>query len=267
MLPFEERRRARIERLQDRAAALQRKGEATTKAGQDALSVIPFGQPILVGHHSEHRDRRYRARACRKLEQGSALVDRAEQLRRRALVAEQNTAIFSDDPTAAEQLADKIARLERRQQIMRDANRAVRRKDTDALAALGFSEAQIAELLTPDFAGRLGFPDYRLKNNQANIRRLKQRLGAVTDLAQRSTTEREIGDVRLVENVEDNRVQLFFPDRPSDEVRTELKRGGWRWSRSDGCWQRHLSNQAIWQAAHLLERLAAAARGSEASHG
>ena len=40
-------------------------GRAKVAAGDKALSVIPFGQPILIGHHSEKRDRNYRRRRPR----------------------------------------------------------------------------------------------------------------------------------------------------------------------------------------------------------
>ena len=35
---------------------------------RDMASIIPFGQPILVGHHSEKRDRNYRGRIHKKFE-------------------------------------------------------------------------------------------------------------------------------------------------------------------------------------------------------
>jgi hypothetical protein len=53
-----ERSEARAERFEDRSA---RKAEASSVAHKTARSIgdgIPFGQPILVGHHSERRHRR-----------------------------------------------------------------------------------------------------------------------------------------------------------------------------------------------------------------
>lgn len=51
------------------------------------------------------------------------------------------------------------------------------------------------------------------------------------------TAEQQVGEVRVVDSVEDNRLQAFFPGKPSDEVRAALKRAGFRWSPSNGCWQ------------------------------
>ena len=41
-------------------------------------SAIPFGQPILVGHHSEGRDRRYRDRIHNTFGKAFATMDKAD---------------------------------------------------------------------------------------------------------------------------------------------------------------------------------------------
>lgn len=111
------------------------------------------------------------------------------------------TPIYSEDPNAATKLAEKIEYLEHMQKLMRDANRAIRKAgvkvkcygydyqvagaDADRvreeLEKIGMnpSAALIARLLQPDFAGRIGYADFELKNNGANIRRLKKRLAAL----------------------------------------------------------------------------------------
>jgi hypothetical protein len=153
--------------------------------------------------------------------------------------------IFSDDPEALEKLTDKLARLKKRHNLMRNANRLVRRENQEGLAELGFSEAQIQKLLTPDLAGRLGFPDYVIAKNSANIRRIKQRLR----ILQKSRTE-EVGEtvtgngVRIVDNVAANRLELFFPVCPSREIRAKLKSNGFRRARTFGVWQRHRGDAA-----------------------
>ena len=44
--------------------------------------------------------------------------------------------------------------------------------------------------------------------------------------------------IKIVNNTALKRVQLFFPDKPSDDVRIDLKAHGWRWSPRNFCWQR-----------------------------
>lgn len=95
-------------------------------------------------------------------------------------------AIKSDDPQAYEKLQAKLAYLEGRSAMMRDANKLVRKNDRAGLAAMGFSEKSIDGLFTKDFAGRLGFPDYDLKNTNAEARRTRQRLEPMWQERQRA---------------------------------------------------------------------------------
>jgi hypothetical protein len=253
---YEQKRQARIARLEARAERLRTAGEASMKAGDQALSIIPFGQPILVGHHSERRDRNYRRRAFAKLDKGRALLSEAEVLERRAKAADENRAIFSDDPAASEKLEARITQLEARQARIVAANKLVRKQDRPGLLDLGFTEAQVEKLFTPDFCGRLGFPNYLLTNNGANIRRLKERLVTTAASQDRVTTETQHGDIRIVENTEDNRLQIFFPGKPDETTRTRLKSRGFRWSPTIGCWQRHLSLGARVDAEWAIQILA-----------
>ena len=62
----------------------QRKADQRLGTARSMASVIPFGQPILVGHHSEGRDRRYRARIDNNFRKAFEEKTRADELRRRA---------------------------------------------------------------------------------------------------------------------------------------------------------------------------------------
>lgn len=254
---YEQKRAARIERLESAAERATDMGHALVNGAREMASVIPFGQPIMIGHHSEGRDRNYRGRIEGKFRKGFAELDKAEYYQRRAEAAANNTAIFSDDPSAAEKLEEKIARLEKRQDLMRDANKALRKAlktgDDSPLLDLGFSEKAIAELKTPDFCGRIGFANYQLTNNSANIRRLKQRLSTVQANANREEREYSIGQFRIVENPSENRVQLFFPKELLPKVKDRLKAHGFRFSWENTCWQRHLSNGAIYEAKEIAK--------------
>lgn len=84
--------------------------------------------------------------------------------------------IRSDDPQAIPKLQAKLAYLEGYSELMRTANKLVRKDDRAGLAAMGFKEKTIDGLFAKDFAGRVGFPDYELKNTNAEARRTRQRL-------------------------------------------------------------------------------------------
>ena len=182
---------------------------------REALERIRPGQSILIGNYSARQERQGLKRIDAYFRTADRAKQKAEYYARRVRAAAENQAIFSDDPEALEKLTDKLARLKKRHNLMRNANRLVRRENQEGLAELGFSEAQIQKLLTPDLAGRLGFPDYVIAKNSANIRRIKQRLRTL----QKSKTE-EVGEtvtgngVRIVDNVTANRLAAILSGLP-----------------------------------------------------
>ena len=98
--------------------------------------------------------------------------------------------ISSDDPEAIDKLRGKVAELAAMQVKMVAANKALRKGDDAALMALGFTSGQITKLKTPDFCGRVGFPDYATTNNSASIRRIRNRIKALEATQDQATTER-----------------------------------------------------------------------------
>jgi uncharacterized protein DUF3560 len=238
MNDFESERAAKAARFRQLAEKHANIATGRHFAARERLEMIPLGQPVPVSHHSRHR------KDLKRLDQ---------HFRRRAAAAESNVIIFSDDPDSTEKLVDKIERLKRRQGVMKRANRLIRKADREGLADLGFSEETITRLFSQDYTGRVGFPNYALTNNSANIRRLEKRLAAIQNAQHDESTEEQFpGDVRLVDNVEANRLQIFFPEIPSEEIRRELKRNGFHWSPTAGAWQRHRSNRATYLAKLIL---------------
>ena len=56
----------------------EKRAKAAIKAGDDAVAGIPFGQPILVGHHSERKHRKAVEKAQRAAERTVEEVDRRD---------------------------------------------------------------------------------------------------------------------------------------------------------------------------------------------
>ena len=252
---YEQKQKARKERLEARAERLAREAQARYKTAHTMAEAIPFGQPILVGHHSEKRDRNYRERIRGNFEKAFELDKQAKEVDGR--VASVGTGgISSDDPDAVTKLREKLAELKAEQVRMVAANKLVRKGDVEALAKM-FGPKIAEQLMQPDFCGRKGFPAYATSNNSANIRRIEERIAHLERAAQRTTKVTELeGDIKVVENAEENRLQIFFPGKPDDATRTELKQRGFRWAPSEGAWQRQLSNGAIWAASCVLRNQA-----------
>lgn len=247
---YQERKQARINRYKELAEKNHAAASTKRKESREMMSAIPMGQPILIGHHSEKRDRNFREKAWNKLGQAVALSEKAEYYEHKAQAAENNHAISSDDPEAIKLLKEKLEKLEKLQEVMKAANKIVRSKKlTDEekiqeMVKLGLSEEGAANALKPDFCGRIGFASYSLQNNNANIKRVKDRIKELEKRASEETTEEEINGVRIVDNVEDNRLQIFFEGIPAEEIRNTLKHNGFRWSRYNGCWQSYRSERA-----------------------
>jgi len=55
-----------------------------------------------------------------------------------------------------------------------------------------------------------------------------------------------IGDVRVLQNTEENRLQLLFPDKPEAEMIATLKSRGFKWSPRNKAWQRQLTPNALY---------------------
>lgn len=168
--------------------------------------------------------------------------------------------ISSDDPQTLAKLEAKLAKLEKHQELMKAANAAIRMKDKEKgdkrLAELGYTPEEIAELRAPDFAGRIGYPAYALQNNNANIRRIRER---VEELKKRQTEPApegwEFDGGRVVVNTDENRLQIIFDGKPDADLRAELKSEGFRWAPSQGAWQRQLTDNAF-RAARRIEQIA-----------
>ena len=67
--------------------------------------------------------------------------------------------------------------------------------------------------------------------------------------------EQSFGGVRVVLNTALNRVQILFPDKPSDDERRVLKSRAFRWAPSVGAWQRQLTRNGVWAAKAAMQDL------------
>lgn len=257
---YEQKIQRRRERLQAASERAQAESDSTLAQARRMADVIPFGQPILVGHHSEGRDRRYRARIHDKMGKGVALADKAEQLQRRA-ESVGTGGISSDDPEAITKLQQQLADAQSSQAAMKAVNAAIRKHRDDkpaqlqALQGLGWSAERAEKMLEPDFAGRVGFPAYALSNNNANIKRIEQRIAELQALRDRADKEEARDGYTYREDTAENRVMFIFEGKPDPAVRDLLKREAFKWSPSREAWVRQLTPNAIAAAARVRRQL------------
>lgn len=166
--------------------------------------------------------------------------------------------VSSDDADAVTKLKGKIDNAERLQAAMIAGNRVVRdKKLTDdqkvaKLVELGLTEARAREALKPDFAGNLGFPAYALTNNNANIRRMKERVEELERKRGQESRSVTVGDITVSDDVEGNRLRLTFPGKPEPGRLRNLKAAGFKWSPKEMAWQRMRGDSAIAAAENAL---------------
>lgn len=262
MNAYEMKIEAKRQRLLERAEKHRHISEASFQRASRIANNIPLGQPILIGHHSERHHRADIARIDNGMRKGIEAEKYAKHLEARAEGLGTH-GISSDDPEAVVKLKEQLVKLEAVQARMKAANSIIHKKPKNEstpeklaeLANIGIDAVRAAMLFKPDFCGRIGFADFELTNNGANMRRIKLRIEQLTKAATREHQEIEYEGFKLVQNTEANRVQIIFPGKPSAEIRQVCKSNGFRWSPSEGAWQRQLNNAGVYAAKCVAEEL------------
>jgi hypothetical protein len=251
MNDYELKQAARRERLEARAAALRAESERRFNASHAIVGQIPMGQPILVGHHSEKRHRAALARSDSHMRKGVEAYKAAQDAEARA-DAVGSGGISSDDPDAVVKLREQLERMEAKHRQMKAVNAAHKAyKAGKANWAAGLNEAEKAHVTSyvPAYSWEPHpIPPYRFQNHSANMRRIKQRLEQLTASAGREQQANvQCAGFIVGDNKDANRIQILFPGKPSEAVRSLLKSHGFHWNRGDCCWQRMYSD-GLWHS-------------------
>lgn len=194
-MTYRERREARAERLRDWAAKREAKSAAAFARTDELRDVIPFGQPILVGHHSERRHRRHLERMHRGMDQAVEHQAVAQRMTGRAdnIEAQLEGAIYSDDPDAIEQLEARLEGLEAERARVKAYNASCRKGAPDTSLLTERERQGLAGMLkyAPIQARAGQFPAYHLSNMTGNIARNRKRLEALKRARARAAREEE----------------------------------------------------------------------------
>ena len=86
---------------------------------------------------------------------------------------------------------------------------------------------------------------YMIPNLQSEKRRILKRIDALkaqSEIIAETTTKDKI---RIDVNKEINRIMVYFPGKPDQEIRTDLKRHGFRWSPKNRAWQSYINDQNL----------------------
>lgn len=229
-----ERLERKLEKRRDWAASRAAKANTAITAAMDMVSVIPMGQPILVGHHSEKGHRALLARSDNKMRQGVEHHDMAQHHESKAegLEAQLDGSIYSDDPDAIEALEVKVAALEAERDRIKAFNASCRKGQPDESL---LDEDQRKDIAVCRKVWNMGpaaqFPSYKLSNLGATIRTAKQRIKQIEARQSRAIRAEAAGGVSIEGG---DYVNVTFAEKPAREVLNDLKTAGFRWG--SGCW-------------------------------
>lgn len=207
-MTWKEKQEMRAERY-NQLAEKAKQQSTDTRARSDAISnMIPFGQPILVGHHSEGRHRRDLERIHNGVRKSIELEEKAEYYRSKADNAANPSFISGDDENAINKLQQKLESL--------------------------YSERE--EIKARIHRG------YELSNLSSNIQQVKKRIEHLEGLKAMPEKVEEINGTTIKIDKEINRVVILFPSKPNEEIRSKLKRNGFRWSPYNKAWQAYINS-------------------------
>lgn len=228
---YERRKADRAEREAERAEQLLLTASAQQR---EAVDMLPdFGQPIIVGHHSERRHRRLLERSDAKMGKAVQAFKDGKRLASKAKNTAAGSEISSDDPHAPAKLRARALELDVIREDAKARNKSARKRG-----------------LEPPV------PAFELRNLGANVRRLRKRADDIEAMRSLEVPEPiEVGAFSVSWDQDANRVRIESPRPGTPEERKRqsaaMKRGGFRWSRRAGAWQRHAS-RAAWDSAQRV---------------
>ena len=157
--------------------------------------------------------------------------------------------IRQDDPQAIPKLQKKLAGLEKAQETMKAVNAYYRKHGT--LDGCPHLSPENLENLKADMASgwhyeKKPFQSWELSNNNAEIRRVRQRIESLTRANEVAYVGWEFDGGHVEANREQGRLQVFFDGKPEADARQQLKENGFRWAPSVGAWQRLLNDNAYY---------------------
>ncbi len=252
---YEQRLEDKRERLEEAADRAQGRSDAAFGKSRQIGGMIPMGQPILVGHHSERKHRKDMERIDSSMRQGVEQAELARKLSRRAANLGAS-GISADDPDAIQKLQVKLKGMESNRELMKRVNRQFRKGGVDAVEDISDELRQNLIELAKSTGMKAPFESWQLSNLGANIRRVKERIKRLAEEREAVSEEVVEGDgYRVKEDAVLNRIQFDFDQKPDADTRRFLKQNGFRWAPSIGVWQRQLNAAGLMAAERVRVRL------------
>lgn len=176
-----ERKERKAARLRRWASAQQDKAQANYSEAHQLAEHIPFGQPILVGHHSEKRMRRDIDRINNKMQRTIECTKKAERMHEKAdnIDIQIERSIFDDDPDAIQRLEERLQELLLERESIKAYNKSCRAGKPDLSLLTEHEQHELATItrVMPEALGpKCQMPAFKLANLNGRITATKHRL-------------------------------------------------------------------------------------------
>ena len=126
----------------------------------------------------------------------------------------------------------KIEFLKLYQEMMKDVNSMVRK------GKIKEAEEKYNLKLKPNCWGNIGFESYELRNKLANIKRLEEQVKQIDNLRSNELAGFSFNGGTVEFDKEEIRWNIFFDEKPNEEIRSKIKARGFKWSPRRGAWTR-----------------------------
>lgn len=236
-------RRERLERKLDRreewAGKARARSEQRFSSAGALADRIPFGQPILSGHHSERHARRDAERIHNGMAAGVAEAKLADHHAAKAsgLAIALERSVFSDDEDAIAKLEERIAAAEKNAERDTAINKAWRKGGAEAVRALGYGDKLVETIATTMAQCPWLKSPLSTTGTRAAIRRDRERIEEIKRRQARAASAEASGGVsveRLGSYGPDSYVRVTFAEKPSSETLDALRAAGFSWG--GGSW-------------------------------
>lgn len=217
---FNERKQRRIESYKRKSEKNKMEAKQRAERGTNILRSMN-GQPLLIGHHSEHRHRADLKRIDNNFRKASELESKSNYYADKVESARRNNAISSDDPNAISKLEEKLKALEKSREDVKEKEHTI----------------------------------YELQYINAKIGRIKDRIKELKELEKLDFEDIKFIGGKIIHNIDLNRIQILFDEKPNEDIRKTLKQYGFKWARTEEAWQRLFNKRGICVTKHLVREL------------
>ncbi len=264
-------RRERLERKVERrgtwSESARKKSAASYQRARGAVDGIPFGQPVLVGHHSERKHRR----AIEKSDNAMRSSVEAEKLaehhdsKARNLKIMLEMAIYDDDPDALEKLEAKAKACTENAEQCGAMNKAWKKGGEAELSAQFGPEIARAAAKIMGTGSRWPKTPFNATRDRAEARRCKARIEVLQ--AMRGRTERAKQAPGGVIITGGEHVSVTFAEKPDYAVIRALKspQAGFRWGVGSWHGRREKLPEVVLQLAGVAKSVEGAPEAIEAA--